>query len=137
MEGLFENDNDYLTENDNENNNENDNENNNVNNSNQFKKKKTNWHWIQVIFIIIGKIVLGIIAGYLSWNCNQSLNILLRILITMTSITFSEIYIFYYAIYRLYLKNDCNSIIKNSVRYVENTGRRAINYANSFGPPRR
>lgn len=69
--------------------------------------KKNTWHWVQVTSFGIIKIVLSIIAAYLSWTCSSSSNIVFRILITLLSICFSEIYIIYYSIYRIYMGNSC------------------------------
>lgn len=77
---------------------------------NNFDKiKNTNkWHKSQLTIACIIKFILTIIAGYLCWNCNSSENIFLRILFTSVSAVFSEIYILYYAVYRVYMGNACN-----------------------------
>lgn len=64
-------------------------------------------YWIKLSFIIMLKIVLACIVGYLSWNCNKNMNILLRILVFFISIIFSEVYMIYYAIFRSLMGNKC------------------------------
>ena len=68
---------------------------------------RSNWHWIQVTIVCAIKLLLSIIAGYLSWQCSAKDNIFIRIIITFFSILFSEIYILYYSIYRVYMGNKC------------------------------
>ena len=68
---------------------------------------KSNWHWTQVTIVCAIKLLLSIIAGYLSWQCNAKDNIFIRIVITFFSVLFSEIYILYYSIYRVYMGNKC------------------------------
>ena len=77
--------------------------------SDSDKIKNTNkWHKSQLTIACIIKFILTLIAGYLCWNCNSSVNIFLRILFTAVSAIFSEIYILYYAVYRVYMGNACN-----------------------------
>ena len=57
--------------------------------------------------LCIIKLILGIIAVYLSWTCNVKTNIILRIIIAIVSLLFSELYIFYYGIYRVFMGNKC------------------------------
>ena len=64
-------------------------------------------YWIKLSIIIMLKIVLICIVGYLSWNCNQNMNLLLRTLVFNISIIFSEVYMIYYAIYRTLMGNRC------------------------------
>lgn len=71
-----------------------------------FNSKST-YHWIKVAVWITLKLILAIIVADLSWNCNKDVNILLRIIITILAILFSEIYILYYAIYRKLIGSKC------------------------------
>jgi hypothetical protein len=71
------------------------------------KDKKNMWHWVQVSSACVIKIILSIIAASLVWKCNSDENIIFRIVLTILAIMFSEIYILYYAIYRVYMGNKC------------------------------
>lgn len=62
---------------------------------------------LKIISIFFIRLILMIIAGYLSLNCNQNINIILRILFMIVSVMFSELYILYYTIYRIILGNKC------------------------------
>jgi len=70
-------------------------------------QSKSNWHWAQVTFTCAIKLILSIIAGYLSWRCGAADNIFIRVLVTIFAVLFSEIYILYYSIYRVYMGNKC------------------------------
>ena len=69
--------------------------------------QKDNWHWFQVYTACIIKLILSIIAGYLVWNCNSKENLFTKIIFTILAVAFSEIYILYYGIYRVYMGNKC------------------------------
>jgi len=71
------------------------------------QNKKSQWHWLKIMIVCIIKLILGIIAVYLSWTCNVKTNIILRIIIAIVSLLFSELYIFYYGIYRVFMGNKC------------------------------
>ena len=64
-------------------------------------------YWIKLSFIIMLKIILACIVGYLSWNCNKNMNLLLRTLVFFISVIFSELYMIYYAIFRSLMGNRC------------------------------
>ena len=49
----------------------------------------------------------GIIAGILAWRCNSTEPRLLRIVYTILAVLFSNIYIFFYLVYRIILKHPC------------------------------
>ena len=68
-----------------------------------IKSKKSTEHWVKVAITLLLKLILTIIVIKLSWGCNQNMNIILRLIGTAVSTLFSEIYIMYYAFYRLYL----------------------------------
>ena len=74
---------------------------------NNSSNKKSTWHWVQVAMACTIKFILTIIAGYLSWQCSESSHLIIRILITLFSLMFSELYIIYYSIYRVYMGNKC------------------------------
>ena len=57
----------------------------------QESNSKSNWHWIQVTMVCAIKLILSIIAGYLSWGCSAGDNIFIRIIITIFSILFSDL----------------------------------------------
>tara|TARA_B100000963_G_C22627215_1_gene672980 strand:+ start:2937 stop:3251 length:315 start_codon:yes stop_codon:yes gene_type:complete len=71
------------------------------------KSEKDNWHWFQVYTACIIKLILSIIAGSLVWKCNSKENLVLKVVFTILAVMFSEIYILYYAIYRVYMGNKC------------------------------
>ena len=79
----------------------------NINVNNDKPVNKSNWHWIQVSSVCIIRVILFLIAGSLAWNCNKKETLLLRVIISCLAGTFSEFYIIYYAIYRVYLGNKC------------------------------
>lgn len=64
---------------------------------------------IEVHLVIAGlfKIVLGVFAWILSWNCNQMVPMVGRILISFVSAVFSEIYIVYYSVWYTMMGNKC------------------------------
>jgi hypothetical protein len=67
--------------------------------------KKNNW--VKVFIISVLKLILFLIAGKLSWQCNYDCGLLVKIVMTSISVLFSEIYIIYYAIYHITLGNIC------------------------------
>lgn len=71
------------------------------------KNKKEIIHWIKLFFVFSIRLILMLIAGYLSLHCSQNTNIFLRIIFLITSVVFSEFYILYYSIYRIFLGNTC------------------------------
>lgn len=79
----------------------------NVNYNKDRENYKSTWHWFQVSSVCIIKLTIFLIAIYLSWNCNKNESMLVRILISTIAGIFSEFYIIYYSIYRIYLGNKC------------------------------
>lgn len=71
-------------------------------------KQSSKWHKAQITIACIIKFILVIIAGHLCWKCNSGENVFIRIIFTMISSVFSEIYILYYAVYRVYMGRSCN-----------------------------
>lgn len=62
---------------------------------------------IHVIIALIFMTLTCVVAGILAWNCNAKESIVIRLINTFISIIFSDIYILYYLIYRVILKNKC------------------------------
>ena len=60
-----------------------------------------------ISFLCIIKFIIGLIALYLSWNCNANSNFIIRIITTFFSTIFSEIYIVYYSFYRTFMGIKC------------------------------
>lgn len=63
--------------------------------------------WVKIMLVFLIRLVLMIIAGYLSLDCNKNSNIIIRILFMFFSAIFSEVYILYYTIYRIIMGNSC------------------------------
>jgi len=61
-----------------------------------------------LIFAIILSVITGIVACFLAWQCNSKEHIVYRVINTFLAATFSDIYVIYYLIYRVLLKNKCN-----------------------------
>ena len=62
---------------------------------------------LKLYAIVTIKVVLSIIALGLTWDCNKNNNVFLKIIFAFMAIVFSEIYILYYAIYRICMGNKC------------------------------
>ena len=62
---------------------------------------------LKIFSLIIIKLIIGSIALYLSWNCNSNNSLFLKIFYAIFTFIFAELYIVYYAIYRLYMGNSC------------------------------
>tara|TARA_B110000208_G_C11799476_1_gene441230 strand:+ start:3637 stop:3936 length:300 start_codon:yes stop_codon:yes gene_type:complete len=77
------------------------------NNEQVRNEGKSKWHWFQVSCVCAIRFCLSMIAGYLVWECNNKENIIFKILLTLVAMSFSEIYILYYAFYRVFLGNKC------------------------------
>jgi hypothetical protein len=60
-----------------------------------------------LIMSIILSLVTMIIAGVLAWQCNAKEYVIYRCINTFLSVVFSDIYVLYYLIYRVVLKNKC------------------------------
>ena len=63
---------------------------------------------LKLYSLVTLKIFTSIIAIYLSWKCNGKTNIFLKIIYSIFNVIFSELYIIYYAIYRVYMGNKCS-----------------------------
>jgi hypothetical protein len=71
-----------------------------------FEDKGT-FHWIKFYLICVLQVVLTLIAGKLSWECSANVRLATRTFYTVISGIFSELYIVYYAIYRVFMGNKC------------------------------
>ena len=69
--------------------------------------KKVDESQITKILQFIIKIAITIAAIYLSWNCNSASSLIVKILYGLLAGMFSVIYLIYYGIYRVLLKNAC------------------------------
>ena len=69
--------------------------------SNKFSIK------IHLFILVVLKVLLGVFAWMLAWDCNQSLWFPFRTVISLVSSVFSEIYIIYYAFWRTIMGNKC------------------------------
>jgi hypothetical protein len=65
-------------------------------------------HKYKLFFICLIKIIISFIAIMLVLECNQYSSILYKIFIAITAGLFSEIYIIYYLIYRVFMGNKCS-----------------------------
>ena len=72
-----------------------------------FKVNKDQIHQVKLYTVIIIRCVLSIIALYLSWNCGKNSSGVMRGLGSAVSALFPEIYIPYYAVYRVFMGNKC------------------------------
>jgi len=71
------------------------------------KPPKSYWHWAQVYTACILQIILITIVAKLAWSCNKQSSTIMRVLITTVSSILSEVYIIYFAIYRVFMGNKC------------------------------
>ena len=60
-----------------------------------------------LIIAIIMSFITICVAGVLAWQCNAKEHIIYRCINTLLSAVFSDIYVLYYLIYRVILKNKC------------------------------
>lgn len=70
-------------------------------------KKNSKFNWTLIGLIILFHLIISCIAAYLCWDCNKNVGLLLKIIVTAFSWIYSEIYIIYYAIYRIFMGNAC------------------------------
>jgi len=71
------------------------------------KRENDDIHWIKLYATGIIRIILSVIAIYLSWDCNKNSGIFMKIILAIVAFLFSEIYILYYAVYRVFMGNNC------------------------------
>lgn len=62
---------------------------------------------VKLLVISIIKITISLIALCLSWNCTYEENIVVRIILGLVAFLFSELYIVYYTVYRVFMGNKC------------------------------
>jgi len=78
-----------------------------INNESMRDIQKSKWHWFQVTAVCVIRFILSLTAGYLVWDCNTKENLIFKIFITFFAVSFTEIYIIYYAFYRVFMGNKC------------------------------
>jgi hypothetical protein len=61
----------------------------------------------QLIIAVILSLITMVVAGVLAWRCNAKEHVIYRCINTFLSVVFSDIYVLYYLIYRVVLKNKC------------------------------
>jgi len=72
-----------------------------------FTANKENMHWVKVYTTLCLRLILSGIAVYLSWDCNKLSSKYVRVLMAVVAFCFAEIYVLYYAIYRVFMGNKC------------------------------
>ena len=70
-------------------------------------KKNSKFNLTLFVLIVLFHLIISCIAGYLCWDCNKNLGLFFRLIVTAFSWMNSEIYIIYYAIYRIFMGNAC------------------------------
>lgn len=68
---------------------------------------KKNYINQKMIALMILKVIIGCIAVYLTLNCNKDSNIFVKYFYSLIAFVFAEIYILYYALYRVIMGNQC------------------------------
>ena len=61
----------------------------------------------QFIIAIVLSLITVVVAGILAWQCNAKEHPVYRVINTLLSVLFCDIYILYYLVYRVILKNKC------------------------------
>jgi hypothetical protein len=74
-----------------------------INNTKPEPKNKSSG---KMIYIVV-HLIIGVIAVYLSWNCNHNETTLMRVLYAFVAYIFSVLYIVYYLIYHVAMKKQC------------------------------
>ncbi len=74
-----------------------------INNMEPEPNKKSSGNMIYIIVHLI----IGVVAIYLSWNCNHSETTLMRVLYALVAYVFSIFFIVYYLIYHVAMKKEC------------------------------
>ena len=72
-----------------------------------FSNNPEQKHWIKVYTTIVIKIVVSLISVSLAWTCNKNSGAVLKFIITIIAALCPEIYILYYAVYRVFMGNKC------------------------------
>lgn len=60
-----------------------------------------------IVIGIIMSVITAVVAYMLAWRCNSKEPIIYRIINSILAALFSDIYVIYYLIYRVLLKNKC------------------------------
>jgi len=74
-----------------------------INNVEPEKQKKSS---SKMIYVVI-HLIIGVVAVYLSWNCNHTETTLMKVLYAFFAYIFSGFYIIYYLIYHVAMKKQC------------------------------
>ena len=72
-----------------------------------FNLNKEEVAYLKLISTLVLRITLSIITMYLSFDCNKNVNVFFKILNAIIAFLFAEIYIIYYAFYRVFMGNKC------------------------------
>ena len=62
---------------------------------------------MKLVLVIIVRLIAGVIALYLLKNCCHGENLMIKMLYGVVAFMFPEVYIIYYAIYRILMGNKC------------------------------
>lgn len=65
----------------------------------------------KLLVISVIKITISMIALCLSWNCTYEENMVVRIILALVAFLFSELYIVYYTVYRVFMGNKCYTAV--------------------------
>ena len=74
-----------------------------------LNNEKNEGHWLQIATVCAIKLILSVIAVYLVLDCSPKSNIIIKFISSVIAFVFSELYIIYYAIYRIFMGNKCPS----------------------------
>jgi len=67
------------------------------------------------MFMFVVRVIMGMICGYLAWECNQMDGIIFRLLVTGVAVMFPEVYGIYYAVYHVFMGVKCYGPVVESV----------------------
>lgn len=71
------------------------------------ENRKCNYNKMRFMLMILSKLISMSIALYLAWDCNKDAKTFFKILVLIFALLFSDVYILFYLIYRILLKNKC------------------------------
>jgi len=80
-----------------------------TNTYNDYTQMSTFKDYLTFTVVMIVKITLLLLAGYLAWECNKNEGFCMQFFSTLIAMLFSSIYLIYYFVYRVLLNNSCNS----------------------------
>lgn len=70
-------------------------------------RKKSPTEQLQIIGLIALRVITTLIALFLSWTCNANYGLLMRIVVSLISAVFAELYIVYYTVYHILMGVKC------------------------------